>query len=259
VLDQARKAFGAQSVTLLERGRRADGAMVSRTADWTPIAVSGQPPPGSPSDACIHVPATDSLRLALRGRALPATGSSLGAFAALAAAALQHQRLAAAAEAAQPASEALRTRTALLACWTVSGSATVARASATNSVNRIAKINRVGCGAYCTSSPVATAPSPRPKVGAALLTSEPSRDPSLGCRSRRYALSTPMAAPVANPCTTRAPRSHPTPSAPRNNAMAPASTTRAPANTTRRPTWPDNLPRSADSPSMRRRTPRRSP
>ena len=62
------------------------------------------------------VPATDSLCLALGGRTPPATSrSSLGAFAALAAAALGQQRLAAATEAARPIVHADQMRTALLA------------------------------------------------------------------------------------------------------------------------------------------------
>ena len=62
------------------------------------------------------VRATGSLCLALGGPARPAAGRrSLGAFAALAAAALRQQRLAAAAEAARPIAEADRMRTALLA------------------------------------------------------------------------------------------------------------------------------------------------
>jgi len=64
----------------------------------------------------VTVPATGSLCLALGGRTLAATGRrSLGAFAALAAAALGQQRLAAATEAGRAVAEADRMRTALLA------------------------------------------------------------------------------------------------------------------------------------------------
>ena len=69
-----------------------------------------------PGDAAVAVPATASLCLALGGRTPPAASrSSLGAFAALAAAALRQQRLAEAAEAAGPIAHADRMRTALLA------------------------------------------------------------------------------------------------------------------------------------------------
>jgi signal transduction histidine kinase len=113
VLDQARAAFGMESVTLLERGHSASGATGGRAAGWTPVAVSGGPPLGRPGDAAVAVPATASLCLALGGRTPPAASrSSLGAFAALAAAALGQQRLA---EAAGPIAHADRMRTALLA------------------------------------------------------------------------------------------------------------------------------------------------
>ncbi len=88
VLDQARAASGMESVTLLERGHSASGATGGRAAGWTPVAVSGGPPLGRPGDAAVAVPATASLCLALGGRTPPAASrSSLGAFAALAAAA----------------------------------------------------------------------------------------------------------------------------------------------------------------------------
>jgi len=116
VLDQARAASGMESVTLLERGHSASGATGGRAAGWTPVAVSGGPPLARPGDAAVAVRATDSLCLALGGRTPPAASrSSLGAFAALAAAALGQQRLAAAAEAAGPIAHADRTRTVLLA------------------------------------------------------------------------------------------------------------------------------------------------
>jgi two-component system, OmpR family, sensor histidine kinase KdpD len=116
VLDQARAAFGMESVTLLERDHSASGVAGGRAAGWTPVAVSGGPPLGRPGDAAVAVPATDSLCLAVGGRTPPTTSrSSLGAFAALAAAAVGQQRLAAAAEAARPIAHADRMRTALLA------------------------------------------------------------------------------------------------------------------------------------------------
>jgi two-component system, OmpR family, sensor histidine kinase KdpD len=115
VLDRAREASGMESVTLLERGPGVHNA-TGRAAGWTPVAVSGGPTIARPDDAAVAVRATGSLCLALGGPAWPAAGRrSLGAFAALAAAALREQRLAEAAEAARPAAEADRMRTALLA------------------------------------------------------------------------------------------------------------------------------------------------
>jgi two-component system sensor histidine kinase KdpD len=115
VLDQVRAAYGLESVTLLERGPSV-GNVAGRVVGWTPVAVSGGPPIARPTDAAVTVAATGSLCLAVGGRALAATGRrSLGAFAALAAAALGQQRLAAAAEAGRAVAEADRMRTALLA------------------------------------------------------------------------------------------------------------------------------------------------
>ena len=116
VLDRTREAFGMESVTLLERGPDVPGAALGPTGGWTAVAASGVPELGRPDDADVEIPVTDSLCLALRGRALPATDRRiLGAFAAYAAAALEQQRLAAEAEAARPIAEADRMRTALLA------------------------------------------------------------------------------------------------------------------------------------------------
>jgi two-component system, OmpR family, sensor histidine kinase KdpD len=116
VLDRAREAFGMESVTLLERSPDAAGAVLEPTGGWTAVAVSGAPELSRPDGADVEIPITDSLCLALRGRALPATDRRiLSAFAAYAAAALEQQRLAAEAEAARPIAEADRMRTALLA------------------------------------------------------------------------------------------------------------------------------------------------
>jgi two-component system, OmpR family, sensor histidine kinase KdpD len=99
VLDQARQASGLESATLLERSPSV-GNVAGRAVGWTPVAVAGGSPITRPIDAAVTVPATGSLCLALGRRALAATGRrSLGAFAALAAAALGQQRLAATAEA----------------------------------------------------------------------------------------------------------------------------------------------------------------
>jgi two-component system, OmpR family, sensor histidine kinase KdpD len=116
VLDRVKEAFGMDSVTLLERGSSQADAARLPAASWVPVATSGEHPVPTPEDADVEVPVTDSLCLALRGRALPATDRRvLGAFAAYAVATLEQQRLAAEAEAARPIAEADRMRTALLA------------------------------------------------------------------------------------------------------------------------------------------------
>jgi two-component system sensor histidine kinase KdpD len=105
LLERVRESFGMTSVSLLERPGR----------NWTVVASTGPGPVTVPQDADVAVPVTDTLTLALRGRALPAADRRvLGAFAAYAAAALEQQRLAAEAEAARPIAEADRMRTALL-------------------------------------------------------------------------------------------------------------------------------------------------
>jgi two-component system, OmpR family, sensor histidine kinase KdpD len=113
VLERVREAFAMESVTLLERQ---PGTPRGPVADWAPVATAGGPALTRPEDADADIPVTDSLVLALRGRALAASDRRvLGAFAAYAAVALEQQRLAAAAEAARPIAEADRMRTALLA------------------------------------------------------------------------------------------------------------------------------------------------
>jgi two-component system, OmpR family, sensor histidine kinase KdpD len=135
VLDRVREAFGMDSVTLLER-REPDQSGTDKAAldvagdgqasgrlprigpgsRWTAVGVSGDLPCLRPDQADVEIPIGDTLVLALRGRALPATDRRvLGAFAAYAAAALEQGRLTAAAEAARPIAEADRMRTALLA------------------------------------------------------------------------------------------------------------------------------------------------
>jgi len=116
VLDRVREAFGMESVTLLECGQAQGTAARSPAAGWQVVAHSGEPPVTRPTDADVEVPVAETLSLALRGRALPASDRRvLGAFAAYAAVALEQQRLAAEAEAARPLAEADRMRTALLA------------------------------------------------------------------------------------------------------------------------------------------------
>ena len=96
--------------------RRRAGRPDLRPGRGPPSPVAGEPAVARPETADAEVPVTDHLVLALRGRPLPATDRRvLGAFAAYAAAALEQERLAAAAEAARPIAEADRMRTALLA------------------------------------------------------------------------------------------------------------------------------------------------
>jgi two-component system sensor histidine kinase KdpD len=117
VLARVREAFGMDSVTLLECGAAPDGAPLrGPAAGWVAVAHSGEPALTRPEDADADVPVTETLSLALRGRALTAADRRvLGAFAAYAAVALEQQRLTAQAEAAKPIAAADRMRTALLA------------------------------------------------------------------------------------------------------------------------------------------------
>jgi two-component system sensor histidine kinase KdpD len=116
VLGRVREAFGMASVTLLECTAGHGSAQRGPTAAWQVVAHAGEPPLGRPEDADVEVPVTETLTLALRGRALPADDRRvLGAFAAYAAVALEQERLVAAAKAAGPIAEADRMRTALLA------------------------------------------------------------------------------------------------------------------------------------------------
>jgi two-component system, OmpR family, sensor histidine kinase KdpD len=114
VLDRVREAFGAESVTLLERDGSKDGKPAP-AAGWRAVAHSGTPALTTPDDANTTVPAGETLSLALLGRTLTAGDRRvLGAFGAYAAVALEQQRLTAEAEAARPIAEADRMRTALL-------------------------------------------------------------------------------------------------------------------------------------------------
>jgi two-component system sensor histidine kinase KdpD len=94
LLDQLRETLMLSTVTLLER---ADDDATT----WQVVATSGEPAISSPSAADAQASADDGVVLVASGRVLP---SELG-----------HQRLAAAAAAAQPLAEADRLRTALLA------------------------------------------------------------------------------------------------------------------------------------------------
>ena len=108
LLERLRETFGMRSVTLLTRAEPHRG--------WEIAATTGGEPCRTPTDSDTEVPVGDDIVLALRGRALAAEDRRLiGAFAALAAVALDRRRLTEAAAAAAPLAEADRTRTALLA------------------------------------------------------------------------------------------------------------------------------------------------
>ncbi len=115
VVDRVREAFGMDTVTLLERETRPDGTPAPGGA-WRAVARAGDAEISRPEEADVEMPVTDDLCLAARGRTLPAADRRvLGAFAAYAAAALEQQRLSAAAGSAREIAAADRTRTALLA------------------------------------------------------------------------------------------------------------------------------------------------
>ena len=119
VIERVREAFGMQAVTMLERNTDADGEPIPG-GGWHVVAAAGevteQRPVAKPDDADVAMPIDDRLVLAARGRMLAAEDRRvLGAFATYAAAALEQQRLAEAAQAARPIAEADRMRAALLA------------------------------------------------------------------------------------------------------------------------------------------------
>jgi two-component system sensor histidine kinase KdpD len=108
LLERLRETFGMRSVTLLTR--------TSTRRGWDIAATAGPDPCRTPAEGDTEVPIGDDIVLALRGRTLAAEDRRLvGAFAALAAVALDQRRLAKAAAEAAPLAEADRTRTALLA------------------------------------------------------------------------------------------------------------------------------------------------
>ncbi|WP_250279859.1 DUF4118 domain-containing protein, partial [Frankia sp. Cppng1_Ct_nod] len=93
LLDRVRETFNAASAALLER--HSTGIIRSRDS-WTVVGVSGPDPCLDPEAADTDVEIRPDLHLALRGRTLPAADRSvLTAFAAQAAAALEHRRLSA--------------------------------------------------------------------------------------------------------------------------------------------------------------------
>ncbi|MDG4826517.1 DUF4118 domain-containing protein [Asanoa sp. WMMD1127] len=118
LLERLRETFGLETVTLLERrtgaGERPDRQRSPQS--WDVAASVGGPPCCAPGEAQTEVAVDDSLVLALRGRTPAAADRRLiEAFAAQAAVALRHERLAEQAAQARPLAEADRMRTALLA------------------------------------------------------------------------------------------------------------------------------------------------
>jgi two-component system, OmpR family, sensor histidine kinase KdpD len=116
VVDRVREAFGMDTVVLLERETGPDGEPLP-SGGWKVVATSGEAGTiASPDEADVGTPIGGTLCLAARGRTLAATDRRVfGAFARYAAAALEQQRLSAAAQAARPIAEADRMRAALLA------------------------------------------------------------------------------------------------------------------------------------------------
>jgi two-component system sensor histidine kinase KdpD len=118
ILERLRETYGLTSVTLLERDPdEPDTPDTLRDPDaWVVVATVGGEPCTSPdageTDILID---DDALALVLRGRTLPAADRRvLEAFAAQAAVALRHRRLAEAADQVRPLAAADRMRTALL-------------------------------------------------------------------------------------------------------------------------------------------------
>ncbi|MFV2178598.1 ATP-binding protein [Actinomadura sp. LOL_011] len=109
ILERLRETYALASATLLERDPAAP------QAPWTIVASAGGPPVTRPDDGDCDVLVDDALALAVRGRTLPASDRRiLEAFAAQAAVALRHRRLAETAEQVAPLEAADRMRTALL-------------------------------------------------------------------------------------------------------------------------------------------------
>ncbi|MDA0566307.1 DUF4118 domain-containing protein [Streptomonospora sp. S1-112] len=114
LLERLRETFGSESVALLERPAE-DGARLDPGA-WRVAASAGEPPGADPGEGGVEVAIDDTLRLVLRGGRLAAEDRRVvEAFAAQAAVALRHERLAEEAATARPLAEADRLRTALLA------------------------------------------------------------------------------------------------------------------------------------------------
>ncbi|WP_370025915.1 DUF4118 domain-containing protein [Planotetraspora sp. GP83] len=116
LLARLRETFGLASVTLLERAGEPGPDDQSEPEAWRIVGTSGGPPSTCPGAADTDVVIDDDLVLAARGRLLDASDRRvLEAFAAEAAVALRHERLAEEAQQARPLAAADKMRTALLA------------------------------------------------------------------------------------------------------------------------------------------------
>ncbi|MFC5749858.1 ATP-binding protein [Actinomadura rugatobispora] len=118
ILERLRETYGLASVTLLERDpdEPATPDTLRDPDAWIVVATVGGEPCTSPDAGETDILVDDdALALVLRGRTLPAADRRvLEAFAAQAAVALRHRRLAEAAEQVRPLAAADRMRTALL-------------------------------------------------------------------------------------------------------------------------------------------------
>ncbi|WP_131740943.1 sensor histidine kinase [Actinomadura roseirufa] len=118
ILERLRETYALTTVTLLERdpAEPATPGTLHDPGSWVIVATTGGAPCTSPDAGESDVLVDDeALALVLRGRPLPASDRRvLEAFAAQAAVALRHQRLAAAARQVRPLAAADRMRTALL-------------------------------------------------------------------------------------------------------------------------------------------------
>ncbi|MFL6099054.1 MAG: DUF4118 domain-containing protein [Actinomycetales bacterium] len=117
LLDQLREALGFTSVTLLER--RADARpgpdLWRDSGAWRVAAAVGDQPCANPGEGDAEILVDEQVSLVLRGHPLAAEDRRMAeAFAAQAAVALRHERLAEEAAAAAPLAAADRLRTALL-------------------------------------------------------------------------------------------------------------------------------------------------
>ncbi len=117
LLEQLRETLGFSGVTLLERRPEAPpGPDVFRDSTcWQVAGSAGGPPSATPAEGDAEILVDDGLSLVLRGHPLDAGDRRLAqAFAAQAAVALKHERLAVQAATAAPLAEVDRLRTALL-------------------------------------------------------------------------------------------------------------------------------------------------
>ncbi|HVU74742.1 MAG TPA: ATP-binding protein [Mycobacteriales bacterium] len=110
VVERVRESFAVAAVSLLA----ATGAVPARI--WEAVATTGPDAPRAPGDGDADVQVAEDLLLVVRGRPLTADEQrSLARFATHIAVAVEQERLAAAADAAEQVAEADRLRTALLA------------------------------------------------------------------------------------------------------------------------------------------------